>query len=113
MCVVLLSGPFWVLESTALSFEAIYRIKWALLGNGCVAICLNISSLSFMRIAPPSLYALAGMLKDLAIIAVGSSYFGENFTSLQSFGFFVSILCTQFFVYYQKHGRFPFTKAAI
>mmetsp|Transcript_21739 Transcript_21739/g.37228 ORF Transcript_21739/g.37228 Transcript_21739/m.37228 type:complete len:405 (+) Transcript_21739:3-1217(+) len=62
-----------------------------LLANACLAFVLNVAIALFVKHSSPVAVILAGLLKDIAIVAAGGLLLRELISSLQIFGFVLQI----------------------
>jgi len=69
---------------------------WLLLGNACLAFCMNVVHALFMKNSSAITFILTGvLLKDVLIVLAGAAFLGDAISSMQIWGFgmqLVSIL---------------------
>jgi len=70
-----------------------HLVTWwpMLLANACLAFVLNVAIALFVKHSSPVAVILAGLLKDIAIVAAGGLLLRELISSLQIFGFVLQI----------------------
>lgn len=66
--------------------------RWALLANACLALTLNFSGMLFIRCSSAVSYVLAGIMKDVMIVASGILFMGHETSSKQVTGFTLQVV---------------------
>jgi hypothetical protein len=85
-----------ILEGPAI--EAVKSVGfWTMFGNGLVAFALNVASVYAISSAGSLVISLAGVSKDIILIAASAMFFGSHVAGLQVFGY--SITIAAIFVY--------------
>ena len=94
-CFLLLTA--W-LSDTSISLEAIHRIgEGTLVVNAAIAFLLNFSVYIALQVSSGLIFALAGIVKDICIIAGSVLIFGSPVSGLQLIGYTVAVLGIQLY----------------
>lgn len=73
---------------------------WPLIiGNACLAVCLNVAVAAVIKECSAVGFVLAGLLKDIAIVIFSATVFNERVTQRQAISFVVTILGVFFWSY--------------
>jgi hypothetical protein len=96
--------PALYVEWGEVTFAELFRAKWSLLGNGIVAVGLQLSTIFIVTVASATEYAMIGTAKDLAVILASAIFFHAHISGLQYVGFVVVIFFTAAFVIEKQKG---------
>jgi hypothetical protein len=105
-CLIANLIPLFVLEGArfdeiAASFHAMWPI---ILINGVMAFVLNVTVAQCIKQLSAVGYLLAGIVKDICIIASSTWLLGESLTGVQVLGFVIALFCVAMYSIYKRNA---------
>lgn len=100
---VLLTIPMLIYDYPHVTFAEIWDLRLVLCANALLVVCLNLTSMRFMKKVGPTTYALTGILKDVVLVVSLLVLFGSGIANLEALGFAVSL--TGLFLYNSYSSR--------
>lgn len=94
---VFLTVPMYFRDFQHMTWSLLFDVKYVLLCNALLAFSLNMTSMFFIKTCGPTVYALTGVVKDIALILLTCAAFGHPLTSMQVFGFAFSMMGFQLY----------------
>lgn len=88
----ILTFPMLLVDAPHVTFVEIWDLRLVLCANALLVVCLNLTSMRFMKKVGPTTYALTGVLKDVVLVLTLLAVFGSGIANLEGLGFAVSLV---------------------